>query len=119
VPYDDGNVGMTYTGSWTTSTDQAGNFLGTLHSGVSGDEMIFTIEHAGKVCVLGSTADDDAFANVTFADGGYSFGLEEYANTAPGAALRCWRFDGETVVMKLHVTYHTFRLDGVAVTHKT
>lgn len=114
VPYDDGNVGMTYSGTWATVADPA-HFLGSTHTAVAGATVSFTVTSVDGMTVRVVGGPANASAQLTV--GTESATVSEEVDDAKGgiAGFASLSIPAGTQTVSLEVLSGTFVFDGFAV----
>ena len=112
-PFDDGNAGMTYAGTWATSGAGALDYLGTLHTSSDPAATVSYTFQGASVSIVGRGSCGDASVAI---DGGAAQPVSEPCGGEHRATVFTAAVDPNTPhTLVLSITGGTFGFDGIVV----
>ena len=111
-PFDDGNAGMTYTGTWATTGAEALDYLGTLHTSSDTTATVSYAFQGSSVSVIARGSCGDASVAI---DGGAAQPVAQVCGNEHRAVVFTAPVDASPHVLTLTITGGTFGFDGIVV----
>jgi hypothetical protein len=111
-PVDDGNAGMTYTGTWATTGAEALDYLGTLHTSSDTAATVSYPFQGSSVSIIARGSCGDAAVAI---DGGTAQPVAQLCGNEHRAIVFTAPVDATPHVLTLTITGGTFGFDGIVV----
>jgi hypothetical protein len=111
-PFDDGNAGMTYTGTWATTGAEALDYLGTLHTSSDTTATVSSSFQGSSVSVIARGSCGAASVAI---DGGAAQPVTQLCGNEHRAIVFTAPVDANPHVLTLTITGGTFGFDGIVV----
>jgi hypothetical protein len=111
-PFDDGNAGMTYTGTWATTGAEALDYLGTLHTSSDTTATVSSSFQGSSVSVIARGSCGAASVAI---DGGAAHPVTQLCGNEHRAIVFTAPVDANPHVLTLTITGGTFGFDGIVV----
>jgi hypothetical protein len=111
-PFDDGNAGMTYTGTWATTGAEALDYLGTLHTSSDTTATVSYSFQGSSVSIIARGSCGNASVAI---DGGAAQPVTQLCANEHRAIVFTAPVDAGPHVLTLTVTGGTFGFDGIVV----
>jgi len=111
-PFDDGNAGMTYTGTWATTGAEALDYLGTLHTSSDTTATVSYSFQGSSVSVIARGSCGNASVAI---DGGAAQPVASLCGNEHRAVVFTAPVDASPHFLTLTITGGTFGFDGIVV----
>jgi hypothetical protein len=111
-PVDDGNAGMTYTGTWATTGAEPLDYLGTLHTSSDTTATVSYAFQGSSVSIIARGSCGDASVAI---DGGTAQPVAQLCGNEHRAVVFTAPVDASPHVLTLTIAGGTFGFDGIVV----